>query len=296
MSDRLKILRKAAFPDIVLAAQPILSCLQNPVNATGCDGGTSITVYNYVMENGLTDNTCSMYQARGWTNGLNCTAESICMNCDPKPSIQHGTCFPVQNYDKWMVTGGETIATPTEMINALQDGPITCAIDAMAPDFLTFNAQTIWRNTTVTDPDDLDHEISVVGYGTENGVDYWHVRNSWGTSWGDNGFFKVERGHNYLGIELECSYANMSATAVHVTSDVEPVLELEKPFLEPINNVEDLDKPKSTPCRTPTTTFGEKGPVMTGPRPHEEIAYEDLPESFFWGDVDGVNYLSSLRN
>lgn len=239
-----------------------------------------------------------MYQARGWTNGLNCTAESICQNCAPIPSIEHGTCFATPSYDKWMVTGYETINGTEAMINALQDGPITCAINANAAGFeggLWAAAGQVWANATTTNADDLDHEISIVGYSTMAGVDYWHVRNSWGTSWGDNGFFMVERDHNYIGIELECSYANMSATPVHVTT--EPEIELEnKPFLLPINGVEDLDVPKNPPCRIPVNDWGEEGPKILTNFPHLEFTPEDLPDSWFWGDINGVNFLSSLRN
>lgn len=50
--------------------------------------------------------------------------------------------------------------------------------------------------------------ISVVGWGTDAKLGkYWNVRNSWGTSWGENGFFRVQMGHNSLSIEDSCAWA-----------------------------------------------------------------------------------------
>ena len=54
---------------------------------------------------------------------------------------------------------------------------------------------------------DVTHEISIVGFGEENGLKYWLIRNSWGTRWGESGFMKLIRGKNNLGIESECSFA-----------------------------------------------------------------------------------------
>jgi cathepsin B len=45
------------------------------------------------------------------------------------------------------------------------------------------------------------HAIKIIGYGTESGQDYWMCNNSWNPSWGDNGFFKILKGHNECGIE-----------------------------------------------------------------------------------------------
>ena len=54
-----------------------------------------------------------------------------------------------------------------------------------------------------TDPDciwTLNHEITVVGYGQEAGMDYWLIKNSWGRGWGDSGYMKIKRGTGHCGI------------------------------------------------------------------------------------------------
>ena len=45
------------------------------------------------------------------------------------------------------------------------------------------------------------HAIKLLGWGTENKTDYWLVANSWNPDWGDQGFFKIQRGTEECGIE-----------------------------------------------------------------------------------------------
>ncbi|XP_030749406.1 cathepsin L-like proteinase [Sitophilus oryzae] len=81
-------------------------------------------------------------------------------------------------------------------------GPVAVAIDA---DYIMFYDSGIY-NDSDCDPDYLDHGVLVVGYGSENGQDYWIIRNSWGSSWGEAGYFRFARGVNQCGINADNTY------------------------------------------------------------------------------------------
>ena len=81
-------------------------------------------------------------------------------------------------------------------------GPISVAMDARK---LSQYREGIYDYAGCS-PIKLDHGVLVVGYGTENGVDYWLVKNSWGENWGENGYFRIVQEDNLCGIATQASY------------------------------------------------------------------------------------------
>lgn len=51
-----------------------------------------------------------------------------------------------------------------------------------------------------------NHAVVTIGYGTESGSDYWLLKNSWGTSWGESGYFRLHRNYSVCAILLDASY------------------------------------------------------------------------------------------
>jgi len=77
------------------------------------------------------------------------------------------------------------------------NGPFEVAFSVYA-DFLTYKTG-VYEYTT---GDYLGgHAVKLIGYGTESGTDYWLCQNSWTTTWGDGGYFKIRKGTDECGIE-----------------------------------------------------------------------------------------------
>lgn len=131
-----------------------------------------------MAENEITDETCSIYKARGHDNGEICSSMSLCRNCNPGEACfipEEYRVFGVDEYD--MVTGEEDM-----MQEIYQRGPIACSV--AVPQSLDDYTGGVYCDDT--DYHHRSHEISVVGWGVdEDGQKFWNVRNSWGTHWGE---------------------------------------------------------------------------------------------------------------
>lgn len=85
------------------------------------------------------------------------------------------------------------------------NGPVSVGVDGDEDIFQYYRSGVITSELCGTD---LTHGVLAVGYGTEDGIDYYLVKNSWSKYWGDNGFVKVaaeKHGHGTCGIQMGAS-------------------------------------------------------------------------------------------
>merc|ERR1711915_385318 len=87
-------------------------------------------------------------------------------------------------------------ASDKDLMAAAQQQPVSIAIEADQDIFQHYTSGVITGNCGTN----TDHGVLLVGYGTDSGTDYWKVKNSWGASWGMNGYILIQRGVNKCGI------------------------------------------------------------------------------------------------
>jgi KDEL-tailed cysteine endopeptidase len=173
--------------------QQLVDCSSSYGN-NGCSGGWYYWAWEYLKVTGQ-DNTSSypyFSGAKGKTGTCNASGNS---------SVK------VQNYVKVGTQNSDIMA-------ALNKKPVSVAIDATKAVFQSYTSGVVTAGCGRS----LDHAVMAVGYGTDaaTGLDYFLVRNSWGSSWGDNGYIKIGQSSTggspgYCGINKEVYYVNATA-------------------------------------------------------------------------------------
>lgn len=157
---------------------------QDPIDCntfcSGCNGGLMMDVFQWTIHH---------------HNG------TFCLQKDYPYTATEGTCkfddLPhygtISNFDNIYMLDEE------DLFEKVQIGPVSVGIDASTQSFM------LYSNGIFSDEDCsslyLDHGVGCVGFGSsDDGVDFWIVRNSWGKDWGEDGYVRIVRGENMCGI------------------------------------------------------------------------------------------------
>lgn len=153
----------------------------------GCDGGLMDNAFDFIINNG------------GLTTEANYPYQGTDDTCNTKKSSSPAAT----------ITGYEDVPANDEkaLRKAVAHQPVSVAIDAGESAFQHYGGGVFTGECGT----ELDHGVTAVGYGTSSdGTKYWLVKNSWGTTWGENGYIRMQRdvedGQGLCGIAMQASY------------------------------------------------------------------------------------------
>ncbi|KAF6169591.1 hypothetical protein GIB67_003959 [Kingdonia uniflora] len=170
---------------ISLSEQELVDCDTSGVDK-GCFGGEMENAFQFIQNYGLAVET--LYPYKG--------VDGICNTVNASSNAAN-------------ITGYEVVPVNSEesLLKAVANQPISVSIDASSNAF-QFYSSGVFDGDCGTD---LDHGVTAVGYGTSSdGTKYWLVKNSWGTSWGEDGFIRMQRDigavEGLCGIAMDSSF------------------------------------------------------------------------------------------
>ncbi|RXM28917.1 Dipeptidyl peptidase 1 [Acipenser ruthenus] len=169
----------------VFSTQQVVSCSEY---SQGCDGGFPYLIGKYIQDFGMVEEKCFPYIGKD-------------SPCTPKPE-----CFRYYTSEYHYVGGFYGACNEALMkLELVKYGPMGVAFEVYG-DFMHYQGG-IYHHTGLMDefnPFELtNHAVLLVGYGSDPGTGekYWIVKNSWGTGWGEDGYFRIRRGSDECAIE-----------------------------------------------------------------------------------------------
>jgi len=191
VSDRLCISRNVK---TVMSPQYLVYCSNN----SGCNGGTSAITWNDLMNLGTVPEDCVPFTAR----------DGVCPSyCKNYTKIDDNVLVRTSNMVfPWGNSSEERVKAIQSEI--MQNGPVQ-ANYMVFDDFYSYQSGVYQRTENAEYSG--NHAVRLIGWGNENGVDYWLVANSWGIYWGDNGLFKIRRGNNECNFEEDIAAGLIAA-------------------------------------------------------------------------------------
>ena len=152
-----------------LSEQELIDCSTSYGNQ-GCSGGSMDLAFKYVIDKGLCTNLSYPYVAQ----------DELCNKKQCESIVQ------ISSYSDITPNSEKTLK------RAVYQQPVSVAIQANKRSF------QLYQSGIYSDLDcgtQLDHGVLLIGYGYDfmNNMDYWIVKNSWGSSWGENGYIRIQR-------------------------------------------------------------------------------------------------------
>jgi cathepsin F len=161
---------------------------------SGCNGGLPSNAFQYMIDNGMGLEGESAYPY----------------------TAKDGSCSASKGQEKAFITAWHQLSTDETQIAAglQQYGPLSIGINANTLQFYTGGVAN--PSKILCNPSALDHGVAIVGFGSDSGSDYWTIRNSWGSSWGEAGYFRMVRGSGACGLNSDVTTATGVSTQTSV--------------------------------------------------------------------------------
>jgi cathepsin B len=164
---------------VVLSPQDLVSCDSNDY---GCNGGFLDASWQFLEQSGTVSEACFPYVSGSGTSPK--CPSSLCVNSTVSNKVYKAALGSSSAFKSLSAIQNEII----------YNGPLESAFQVYE-DFLHYKSGIY---SHVYGSAVGGHAIKVVGWGNQNGTNYWIVQNSWGASWGENGFFRIAFGQCYI--------------------------------------------------------------------------------------------------
>lgn len=196
---------------VPLSEQELVSCDTGLIGGHGCRGGNPQQAMGWVKSNGICSEAGEPYvcmkQSSAECTGHKC-AKSTCA-----ATLKGGGFFSPGD-----VTAVHSVGhSVSDLEAAVSQQPVSVAIEADTKVFQLYKGGVLSDNAC---GQRLDHAVLAVGYGTDNGVKYWKVKNSWSSKWGESGYIRIARGSSSgmgeCGIRAMASFPTVKTAAIVV--------------------------------------------------------------------------------